>query len=132
MFGITLGTILTGVGTALFVMALSIVAGKNTWFAAIMVALPLATILTVFMTALNKSVEKANDFSNTTFLLFWPGLAFFIVLWLAQKLGVPFWFAFAIAVVATGLATWGATILYNQLGWTQARPATPADAAPKS
>lgn len=116
MFGISLQTIFTGLGTAAFAIVLSAVAQRNTWLASIVVALPLMTIFTVFLTAMNAGAAKANAFSNATFLLFWPGLAFFIVLNLAQRFGIPFWWAFAMSIVATALATWGCTAAYQHFG----------------
>jgi hypothetical protein len=128
MFGIGTGTIITGVGMAVFAIVLSAIAEKNTWFASIVVALPLLTILTVFRTALKAGPATANAFSDATFLLFWPGLAFFIVLNVAQRFGVPFWWAFGTAVIATGLATWGCSAAYSHLGWITQTPK--ADATP--
>jgi hypothetical protein len=130
MLGISTGTIITGVGMAAFAIILSAVAEKNAWFASIVVALPLLTILTVFRTALSGNIATANAFSNNTFLLFWPGLAFFIVLNIAQRFGLSFWWAFATSVVATGLATWACMAVYYQLGWVtaDAKPVLPAEA----
>ena len=109
-------TILKALGTTGLILAVSEVAKRSTFLAAIFVALPLMTMLTVANTAIGGDVEKANQFSNSTFLLFWPGLAFFIVLPVAQRLGAPFWVAFTLAVVSAGLATWGFTVLYRGMG----------------
>ncbi len=114
-----LATLLKALATAAFIAALSEIAKRWTWLAAILVALPLATMLTVGFTAYSKdpdAIAKSNQFANSTFLMIWPGIAFFIVLPLAQKLGAPFWAAFAFAMLATGLATWGFIILYKVLG----------------
>lgn len=116
MFGISAATIFAGVGMAAFAIILSAVAERNTWLASIVVALPLMTIFTVFQTAMKAGAAKANDFSNATFLLFWPGLAFFIVLNLAQRFGIPFWWAFVLSIVATALATWACTSAYQHFG----------------
>lgn len=112
-------TILKALATAAFIAVLSEITKRSTFLAAILVALPLATVLTVAFTAASKdpdAVVKANQFANSTFLMVWPGLAFFIVLPVAQKLGMPFWAAFTTAVVITGLATWGFTVLYRSIG----------------
>jgi hypothetical protein len=105
--------------TAVFIAALSEIAKRSTWLAAALVALPLATMLTVALIATD--TEKggfavANAFVTKTFILFWPGLAFFILLLGAQRFGVPFWPSFAVAVTATFLATWGFTVLVTSLG----------------
>jgi hypothetical protein len=109
-------TILKALGTAVFVVFMSEVAKRSSVLAAIVVALPLMTMLIVANTALGGDIDKANQFNNSTFLLFWPGLAFFIVLPVAQKLGAPFWAAFALAIVITGLSSWGFIALYKVLG----------------
>src|SRR5579871_5785903 len=111
-------TIAKIVGTAIVVAALSEITKRSTFIAAIIVALPSMTVLTVAFTAMNKEggIANANAFANSTFLLVPPGLAFFIVLWGAQRLGAAFWPSFALAVVATLLATWGFTLLYRSLG----------------
>ncbi|MDZ4761731.1 MAG: hypothetical protein SGJ21_11725 [Alphaproteobacteria bacterium] len=109
-------TILKALATAGFIVLLSEIARRSTLLAAVMIGLPLATILTVAFTAGDKDVATANQFATSTFYLVWPGLAFFIVLPLAQRLGAPFWVAFALAVFATGVATWGFILAYKSLG----------------
>jgi hypothetical protein len=112
-----LATILKALATAAFIAVLSEVAKRSTWLAAVMVALPLATMLTVGFTYWNtKDAEIATRFATSTFMLVWPGLTFFILLPLGQKMGLHFWAAFAIAVVATFGATWGFTMLLRSLG----------------
>jgi len=114
-----LTTILKALGTAAFIAILSEVAKRSTWLAAALVALPLATMLTVAFIATDAQkggVAVANAFATKTFILFWPGLAFFILLLGAQRFGVPFWPAFAAAVIVTFAATWGFTILVTSLG----------------
>lgn len=109
-------SILKALGTGVFVLIMSEVAKRSSILAAIVVALPLMSMLIVANTALGGDIDKANQFTNSTFLLFWPGLAFFIVLPVAQKLGAPFWGAFALAIVITGLSSWGFIALYKTLG----------------
>jgi hypothetical protein len=102
--------------TAAFIAVLSEIAKRSTWLAAALVALPLATMLTVAFTA-TSSVEKANQFANSTFFLFWPGLVFFLALPAGQQvLKLPFWWAFALAVVLTFASTWGFTLFLRSLG----------------
>jgi hypothetical protein len=115
-----LATILKALGTAAVVLIVSEIAKKWTVLAAAIAALPLMTMLVVANIALDKSggggIAKANEFAMSFFYLFWPGLLFFIALPLLQKVGVPFWVAFGIAVVATFAATWGAIVLLKSLG----------------
>lgn len=113
-----IATMLKALATAAFIAVLSEVAKRSTWLAAAMVALPLATMITVFFIATDAKAGPAvaNQFAFSTFLLFWPGLVFFLGLPLLQRAGLSFWWAFGIAVVATFAATWGFTLLYRSLG----------------
>lgn len=109
--------ILKALATAAFIAVLSEIAKRSTWLAAVMVALPLATMLTVGFTYWStKDAEIANRFASSTFLLVWPGLVFFILLPIGQKLGLNFWAAFTVAVLTTFATTWGFTLLYKALG----------------
>ena len=118
--GVFLGTLGKGVATAAFIIALSEIAKRSTWLAAALVALPLATILTVALIAIDSQkggTEIATSFALKTFLLFWPGLMFFIGLIGLQKFGVEFWPAFIVSVLACFLSTWGFSILLTSQGW---------------
>jgi hypothetical protein len=111
-----LSIILKALATAAFIAVLSEIAKRSTWLAAALVALPLATMLTVAFTATD-SVEKANQFANSTFFLFWPGLVFFIMLPAGQQLlRLPFWWSFGLAVTLTFASTWGFTMLLRSFG----------------
>ena len=115
-----LGTLGKGVATAAFIIALSGIAKRSTWMAAALVALPLATMLTVAFIAMDSQkggTNIANAFALKTFLLFWPGLLFFVGLLGLQKLGVDFWPAFFISVAACFLSTWGFSTLLTSAGW---------------
>jgi hypothetical protein len=112
-------TILKALGTAAVVIIISEIAKRWSFLAAAVAALPLMTMLVVANVALDAKdggIAKANEFAMNFFYLFWPGLLFFIILPLAQKVGVPFWWAFALAVVATFGATWGAIVLLKSMG----------------
>ena len=112
-----LATIGKALVTAAFIVLLSEVAKRSTWLAAAMVALPLATMLTVgFIYWDTKDHTIANQFAMSTFLLVFPGLCFFAALPLVQRAGLHFWPAFAIAVAVTFAAAAGFTVLYRALG----------------
>jgi hypothetical protein len=115
-----LTTVGKGAATAAFIIALSEIAKRSTWLAAALVALPLATILTVALIAMDNQkggASVANAFALKTFLLFWPGLIFFIGLLGLQKLGIDFWPAFIVSVLACFLSTWGFSVLLTSQGW---------------
>jgi hypothetical protein len=113
-----LSVILKALVTAAFIAVLSEIAKRSTWLAAILVALPLATVLTVGFMATDPKAgpAAANQFAASTFLMVWPGLSFFLVLPVAQRLGLSFWPAFIFAVITTLAATWGFTLIYRGLG----------------
>jgi hypothetical protein len=124
------GTLLKAVATVAFIVFASELSKRSSLLTAVMVGLPLATILIVaFRAAEPGGVAGANAIANSTFLMFWPGLAFFVVLNVAQRFGIAFWWSFASAVIATGVLTWGCTTLYQQLGWVtaEAKPVLPAE-----
>jgi hypothetical protein len=114
-----LGTLGKGVATAAVVILISEVAKRSTWLAAAVVALPLMTMLTVVAIAMDQKAGTgvANAFVLKTFLLFWPGLIFFIGLIGLQRMGMDFWPAFVLSVVACFLSTWGFSNLLTSTGW---------------
>ncbi|MEM0986790.1 MAG: hypothetical protein AAGJ32_11120 [Pseudomonadota bacterium] len=99
--------------TAVFIIFVSEVAKRSTMLAALLVALPLATMLTVAMTYYNtRNAALATKFATSTAYLIVPGLMFFIALPLAQRNGVPFVAAFALATGLTlvAYAVWFAVL----------------------
>jgi len=118
--GAFLATLGKGVVTAAFIIVLSEIAKRSTWLAAALVALPLATMLTVALIALDPEkggAGVATTFALKTFLLFWPGLIFFIGLLGLQKLGLAFWPAFGLSAAACFVSTWGFSVLLTTQGW---------------
>ena len=109
--------VLKALGTAAFIVALSEVARRSTLIAALMVALPLATMLTVANIYIGGGdARQATRFATSTFYLVAPGLTFFIVLPLAQRLGLHFWPSLILAILLTGLACWGFVAVMRRFG----------------
>jgi hypothetical protein len=111
-------TILKAIGTLAVVVLISEVQKRSNVLGAAIAALPLMTMLVVFNLATDPKAgpAQANLFANTTFLLFWPGLTFFILLPVLQKFGLSFWWSFGVGVVATFAITLGAIALMRSLG----------------
>lgn len=111
-------TILKAIGTVLVVILISEIQKRSNVLAAAIAALPLMTMLVVFNLATDEKAgpAQATQFANTTFLLFFPGLTFFILLPLAQKMGLTFWWSFGLAVTATFAVTFAAIGLMRQFG----------------
>ncbi len=109
--------VLKAIGTAIFIVALSEVAKKSTLIASLMVALPLATMLTVANIYIGDGdAEKATRFATTTLFLVPPGLAFFFVLIGGQKLGLAFWPSFGLSIIATAACCWAVVYYLRKLG----------------
>jgi hypothetical protein len=111
-------TILKAVGTLAVVIIISEIQKRSNVLAAALAALPLMTMLVVFNLASDEKAgpAQATAFASTTFLLFFPGLTFFILLPLAQKMGMSFWWSFFLSVGATFIVTFSAIALMRQLG----------------
>lgn len=111
-------TILKAVGTVVVVILISEIQKRSNVVGAAIAALPLMTMLVVFNLATDEKAgpAQATHFANTTFLLFFPGLTFFILLPLAQKMGLTFWWSFGIAVAATFAVTFAAISVMRQFG----------------
>jgi len=111
-------TILKAIGTVVVVILISEIQKRSNVMGAAIAALPLMTMLVVFNLATDEKAgpAQATHFANTTFLLFFPGLTFFILLPLAQKMGLTFWWSFGIAVAATFAVTFAAISLMRQFG----------------
>lgn len=111
-------TVLKAIGTVAVVVIISEIQKRSNVVGAAIAALPLMTMLVVFNLATDPKAGpgQASLFANTTFMLFWPGLAFFILLWLGQKAGLPFWWAFGGGVAMTFAATLGFVFMLRSFG----------------
>ena len=115
------GAILKALGTAAVVLIVSEIAKKWTALAAAIAALPLMTMLVVANIAFDGEakgggIAKASDFVSKFFYLFWPGLLFPVIIMAGQRMGVPFWWAFGLAVFATFAGTWGWIVMLKSFG----------------
>ncbi|RYD90760.1 MAG: hypothetical protein EOP61_28885 [Sphingomonadales bacterium] len=111
-------TILKAIGTLAVVVLISEVQKRSNVVGAAIAALPLMTMLVVFNLATDPKAgpAQANLFANTTFLLFWPGITFFILLPVLQKFGLSFWWAFGAGVVLTFIVTFAAIAALRSFG----------------
>ncbi|MEM1105223.1 MAG: hypothetical protein AAGH87_02450 [Pseudomonadota bacterium] len=105
------------VATAGFIVLVSEIAKRSTLLAALLVALPLATMMTVLLTYLDtRDAALSTRFATTTFYLVGPGLVFFILLPLIQRAGAPFLAAFAGATAATVAAYLALILVLRHFG----------------
>ena len=102
---------------AAFILALTELAKRNAYVSAVIIAFPIMTVLTIGNLYLETgSAAQASKLAYTTFWLIVASLAFFIVFYLAQKLGMGFWIAFSVAVLATIGSIISFTVILKQIG----------------
>lgn len=112
-----MSVVIKAVLTAAFIVAVSEIAKRSTLIASLMVALPMATILTVANIYIGDGdAARATRFATTTLFLVPPGLSFFIVLILAQKAGLHFWPSFGLSLIATAASCWAFIYLARRFG----------------
>lgn len=109
--------VLKALATAVFIVIVSVVAKRSTLFAALMIGMPMATMMTVGLTYLDtRDAVLATRLATTTFILVGPGLLFFIALPVLQKMGMSFLSSFGIAVGVTSLAYIALILVLKRFG----------------
>lgn len=98
--------------TAALVVAISEIAKRYSFLAAVLASLPLTSLLAFIWLYLDtKDPAKIIALSHDIAWLVLPSIAFFIVLPLALKYGLNFWLSIGVAGAATALAYGGMTLL---------------------
>ncbi len=91
--------------TALIIVFVSEIAKKYTWAAAIIVSIPLTSLLAfIWLYFDTKDVQKVIELSFSTIIMTIPSIIFFIVLPIMLKLKQNFTFSIVIAIVSTSVA----------------------------
>ena len=91
--------------SALIIVAVSEIAKKYTWTAALIVSLPLTSLLAfIWLYYDTRDVQKVIDISLSTIVMTIPSIIFFITLPLMLKLKFYFSFSIIIAILSTSLA----------------------------
>ena len=90
--------------SAVVIAAVSEIGKKYTWSAAIIVSLPLTSILAfVWLYLDTRDVQKVIDLSLSTIIMTIPSVIFFIILPIMLKLKYNFSFSMFIALASTSL-----------------------------
>ena len=90
--------------SALIIAAVSEIGKKYTWSAAIIVSLPLTSILAfVWLYLDTRNVQKVIDLSLSTIVMTIPSIIFFLILPIMLKLKYNFSFSMVIALASTSL-----------------------------
>ena len=91
--------------SALIIVAVSEIAKKYTWTAAIIVSLPLTSLLAfVWLYWDTKDYQKVIDLSYSTLVMSIPSFIFFIVLPVLLKFKQNFVFSLIVSIISTALA----------------------------
>ncbi len=90
--------------TAAFIVAMSELAKRSLYLAALMVALPLATAMTAVWLYLDThDAYRAADYARGVLILTPPGMIFLAVLPLGVRYGLDFWVSLLISIAVTGV-----------------------------
>lgn len=109
--------VLKTAATAIFIVALSEIAKRSPVIAGMLVALPLATAMTMTLMQFDgEGAQKISLFAWSTILFFPPSNVFIVVMWLGMRAGYDFWTTLAAAVVATAAVFWLYTQILAQFG----------------
>ena len=91
--------------SALIIVVVSEIAKRYTWTAALIVSLPLTSILAfVWLYWDTKDTQKVIELSYSTIIMTIPSFLFFIVLPILLKLKQNFFFSLFISIISTALA----------------------------
>ena len=91
--------------SAIIIVAVSEIAKKYTWTAAIIVSLPLTSLLAfVWLYWDTKDYQKVIDLSYSTIIMTIPSIVFFIVLPIILKFKQNFVFSLIVSIISTAIA----------------------------
>ena len=91
--------------SALIIVAVSEIAKKYTWAAAVIVSIPLTSLLAfIWLYFDTKDTQKVIDLSLSTIIMTLPSIIFFIVLPIMLKLKNNFTFSIVVAILSTSVA----------------------------
>lgn len=102
--------------TAIFIVAMSELAKRSTYLAALLVALPLATAMTAAWLYIDTSnTALATRYAWSVLLLTPPGMVFLALIPLGTRMGLNFWLTLLLSALITGLVYYGYTILLQRV-----------------
>ena len=104
--------------SALIIVAVSEIAKKYTWTAAVIVSIPLTSLLAfIWLYYDTRDVQKVIDLSLGTIVMTIPSILFFILLPIMLKLKQNFTFSIVVAVLSTSLAYFFFIILIKKINF---------------
>ena len=88
--------------SAIIITIVSEIAKKNTWAAAIIISIPLTSLIAfIWLYYDTKDVQKIIDLSLSTIVMTIPSIIFFIILPIMLKLKHSFSFSIIVAILST-------------------------------
>ena len=91
--------------SAIIIVAVSEIAKKYTWTAAIIVSLPLTSLLAfIWLYWDTKDYQKVIELSHSTLVMSVPSFVFFIVLPILLKFKQNFVFSLIVSIISTAIA----------------------------
>ncbi len=104
--------------TALIIVLVSEIAKKYTWTAAVIVSIPLTSLLAfIWLYYDTRDVQKVIDLSLGTIVMTIPSILFFILLPIMLKLKQNFTFSIVVAILSTSLAYFFFIILIKKINF---------------
>ena len=104
--------------TALIIVLVSEIAKKYTWAAAVIVSIPLTSLLAfIWLYYDTRDVQKVIDLSLGTIVMTIPSILFFILLPIMLKFKQNFTFSIVVAVLSTSLAYFFFIILIKKINF---------------
>jgi membrane protein YqaA with SNARE-associated domain len=112
-----LGLFLKVALTAAFIVALSEIGKRVPSLAGLIVALPLATAMTMVLMHLDGEAQaKISAFAGASLLFLPPSTVFVAVMWAGLAVNGPFWIVLASSLAATGGAFWAYAVVLGRFG----------------
>lgn len=103
--------------TAVFIVALSEVGKRVPSIAGLIVALPLATAMTMVLMHLDgEGGDKVSAFARSALLYIPPSTIFILAMWASLTNGFGFWPSFVGSVLLTGAGFWVYAMVLNSAG----------------
>ena len=104
--------------TALIIVLVSEIAKKYTWTAAVIVSIPLTSLLAfIWLYYDTRDVQKVIDLSLGTIVMTIPSILFFILLPIMLKFKQNFTFSIVVAILSTSLAYFFFIILVKKINF---------------
>lgn len=112
-----LGLVLKAAATAMFIVALAEIAKRSPSIAGLLVALPLATAMTMILMQLDgEGSDKIVKFAWSTLIFVPPGTVFVVGMWLGLRDGYDFWLTLIATLAATAMMFWVYATVLGRFG----------------